>query len=62
MSKFTERFTDRLSARSSRDPLTLAAAGAGVVAAGIALAIWRRSEATTAEIRRKQAEPGSGSN
>jgi uncharacterized membrane protein len=42
MSKLTDRFTDRLAGRSAPDPFTLAAAGAGLAAAGIALAFWRR--------------------
>lgn len=46
MSSLTDRlsgFTDRLSRRSSPDPFTLAAVGAGLAATGIGLALWRRS-------------------
>lgn len=45
MSSFTKRITGRLTARSAPDPYTLAAAGAGLAVAGIALAVWRRSRA-----------------
>lgn len=46
MSSLTDRLsdlTDRLSRRTSPDPFTLAAVGAGLAAAGIGLALWRRS-------------------
>lgn len=46
MSSLTDRLsglTDRLSRRASPDPFTLAAVGAGLAAAGIGLALWRRS-------------------
>lgn len=45
MSSLTDRLsglTDRLSRRTSPDPFTLAAVGAGLAAAGIGLALWRR--------------------
>ncbi|WP_082545216.1 SRPBCC family protein [Sphingopyxis sp. Root1497] len=44
MSSFTDRLVDRFSGRKAPDPFTLAAAGAGLAAAGIALAFWRRSQ------------------
>lgn len=46
MSSLTDRLsslTNRLSRRTSPDPFTLAAVGAGLAAAGIGLALWRRS-------------------
>ncbi len=47
MSRFTDRFADRLSGRPAPDHLNLAAMGAGLAAAGLGLAVWwrrRRSE------------------
>ncbi len=42
MSSLTDRIADRFTGRKGPDPFTLAAAGAGLAAAGIALAFWRR--------------------
>jgi uncharacterized membrane protein len=44
MSNFADRITDRFSGRTSPDPFTLAAVGAGLAAAGIGLALWRRGK------------------
>lgn len=44
MSSFTDRVADRFTDRKGPDPFTLAAAGAGLAAAGIALAFWRRNQ------------------
>jgi MYXO-CTERM domain-containing protein len=42
MSRFTDRFADRLSGRPAPDHLNLAAMGAGLAAAGLGLAVWWR--------------------
>lgn len=49
MSSLTDRIADRFSDRKGPDPFTLAAAGAGLAAAGIALAFWRRGRKSSAE-------------
>lgn len=49
MSSFTDRLADRFTDKNAPDPFTLAAAGAGLAAAGIALAFWRRSRKGSAQ-------------
>lgn len=46
MSGFTDRVADRLTGRAAPDHLSLAAVGAGLAAAGLGLAVWRRHRRT----------------